>query len=225
MEQLLLLLRLNLLEAIRRRLHLLTLLAAVGMCALPSYMAMFGLPPSSLDRLCKDFGLTVVAFLGAVLAAYLGSTSLPSERDGRSLHALLTRPVPRHSYILAKVLSIVTQIGAAISLWTLCFSFSLAHFSEAGVDGRMFEAALGYWVETSVLALVCLVVSIWATPAVAAVLGLAAYLSGSLTDSNIFAVKEAVMQQLAMPGTTGSVLTSMGFLLLLAFLSFSRKEL
>ena len=183
MIRVLLLTKLNLLEAIRRQVHLITLFVGVGLLMLPPYINTLAMGLNAFERVSKDFGLTVVAYFGIAMALYMGSTGVPNDMERKTLHPLLARPLSRWQYLLAKYLAVVILLGISMMVLTSCLALSISSLSKE-YDVRLYQAALGYWMESSLLCAVAMLFSIFASPALAGVAGVFVYLTGGL--SNVF---------------------------------------
>jgi ABC-type transport system involved in multi-copper enzyme maturation permease subunit len=174
--------RLTLIETMRRQIQLLTFFLCVGICVLPSAVNVFGLGAS--DRVVKDIALTLIGFYGIALSVFFGSVALPGEVERKTLYPLVTRPMPRRSYLWGKWLGLMGFI--AFSLLVLaCALLAAMGLSGLPVDGQAFWAILGYVLEDGVLAAVCLMFSTFSSPPLAAVLGLFVYIVGGLPHAFI----------------------------------------
>ena len=78
--------RLQLLENIRRQVHLITLFMAFLMLILPAYVNAFSMGLKAFEIASKDFGLTLLGYYGVGMALTLGSSVVPRdiERKTRS---------------------------------------------------------------------------------------------------------------------------------------------
>jgi ABC-type transport system involved in multi-copper enzyme maturation permease subunit len=176
--------RLYLLGSLRRQVHLATMFLAVVVFALPHYVSAFSLGLNAFERVSKDFGLSLIGVFGVAMAVLLGSTSLPREVGTRALYPLLARPVSRSQFLAAHMLALVVLLGASLLTLgsSLCLSLSLM---TRAFDPGLFLAVFGSFLESMVVAAVCLAFSVKCSPALAGTIGGAVVLIGNLSGAFI----------------------------------------
>ncbi|MHB2021465.1 MAG: ABC transporter permease subunit [Candidatus Xenobia bacterium] len=169
--------RLNLLESVRRQVHLLTLFLGGILLIFPGFVNAFNL--GRPEKIVKDIGLTVIGYYITALAIFLGSVAIPGEIERKTIHPLLARPVSRFAYVAARFYSVLIQL--VLSLLLLGFALLAASWAFLQVtDWRLWIPILEYLLQASVLAAACVFFSTFASPILGAVLGIFTYMVGGL---------------------------------------------
>lgn len=176
--------KLYLLSNVRRQIHLATLFMAVILLMLPAYVNSFSLGLAAFDRVAKDFGLTAIGYFGVVMAIMLGSTSVPKELETRALYPILARPVSRGGYLTAHFLALAAILGGSLLFLGCSFSLAMAAMTKS-FDPKILLGTYTCYLQTVVVAAVCLAFSVKCSPALAGTIGAASYLIGSLSDAFI----------------------------------------
>jgi ABC-type transport system involved in multi-copper enzyme maturation permease subunit len=176
--------RLQLLENIRRQVHLVTLFMAFGMLILPSYVNAFSMGLQAFELVAKDFGLTLLSYYGVAMSLLLGSSVVPRDIERKTIYPILSRPLPRVSYLAGQFLGTATLLTASLLL--LAGALGLGIFSlSRHYDFDLFWAALGYSLECWVLISACLCFSTIASPPLAGVMGFFLYVIGGMSGAFI----------------------------------------
>lgn len=176
--------RLYLLGSIRRQAHLATLFLGFILLMLPAYVNAFSLGLGAFEKVAKDFGILIVGYFGVVMAIVLGSSSVPKDRESRSLHPILARPVSRGAYLVAHYLSIILLLGASMFTLGACLLVSITSISKT-FDPTLMVAIMATYMQACIVAAACLFFSTMASPALAGTAGAAIYLVGSLPETFI----------------------------------------
>lgn len=171
--------RLTILEGLRRHIWLVTFFLGVIISVVPVVANVFGL--GSSERVVKDVGLTVIGYYGVFLALLMGSSAVPGEIERKTIYPLLTRPLPRRSYLWGKWAGMMVFVVLSLTLLALCLMASSALFIRE-TDPRILYALVGYLVEDGVLMAACMFFSTFASPPLAGVLGAFVYVLGGLPD-------------------------------------------
>ena len=79
--------RVQLLENIRRQVHLITLFMAAGMLILPAYVNAFSMGLQAFGLVTKDFGLTAISYYGIAMALLLGCSTTDASTARRMVGA------------------------------------------------------------------------------------------------------------------------------------------
>ncbi|NDD30356.1 MAG: hypothetical protein EB084_19020 [Proteobacteria bacterium] len=174
--------RLTLIETLRRQIELITFFIAIGIAVLPTLTNAFGLGAS--DRVVKDIALTFMGYYGLLLALFFGSVAIPGEIERKLIYPVITRPMPRRAYLWGKWLGIMgfivfSQLVLGITLWG-SMAFLMKHY-----DLQIWKVVLGYLLEEAVVLAMCMAFSTFASPPLAAVLGLFVYIIGGLPQAFI----------------------------------------
>jgi len=173
--------RLQLLENLRRQVHLVTIFMAFLMLALPAYVNTFSMGLQAFEVAAKDFGLTLLSYYGVAMALMLGSSVVPRDIERKTIYPLLARPVARVSYLAGQFLG--TSILLVGSMFLLATALALGIAGLSSFDATIYAAALGYSLECTVLVAACLCFSTLASPPLAGVMGFFLYVVGGLSTA------------------------------------------
>lgn len=181
--------RLTMLENARKNIFHVLLIGALAVIAASTLLSFFTLGVQV--KILKDLSLTSIIVCGGLLAVALASTSLPAEIEHRTLYPVLARPVERWEVILGKYLGTLCTIY--IGLAGISIAFALVLLRYGGELDLMFGAALGFAaLEVAVIGAVATLLSVIVTPAVAAMLSLFIYISGSIKMAYLHPLGESI---------------------------------
>lgn len=182
--------RLQLLENLRRQVHLVTLGMAFVMLMLPAYVNAFSMGLEGFGRVAKDFGLTLINYYAVGLAVMLGSTVVARDLERRTLYPLLSRPISRLTYLAGQFVGVAALLGGSVLLLGACLLVSIGSLAQQ-LDLRLSLPLTGIVLESWVLAAACLCFSTFCSPPLAGVLGTFLYIIGGLSNSFIrFFIRE-----------------------------------
>jgi ABC-type transport system involved in multi-copper enzyme maturation permease subunit len=72
-------------------------------------------------RVAVDVGLAGISFFSVLMSIFLGIALLHKEIERRTIYTVLSKPVPRSSYLVGKFLGLATTMLVQIALMTLVF--------------------------------------------------------------------------------------------------------
>jgi len=176
--------RLQLLENLRRQVHLVTVFMVFIMLMLPAYVNAFSMGLQAFELVAKDFGLTLISYYGVAMALMLGSGVVPRDIERKTIYPILSRPLGRFSYLAGQFLGAAILLAASLLLLTGALAIGIASLSHR-MDLNLFGAALGYSLECSVLIAACLCFSTVASPPLAGVMGFFLYIVGGMSGAFI----------------------------------------
>ncbi len=78
--------------------------------------------PEQQLKLLKDVSFGALQLFSIVMAVCATALLLPRDLEDRTLYTILAKPVPRHEYLLGKLLGVLVLIGAGLILMDLAFS-------------------------------------------------------------------------------------------------------
>ncbi|MBS2035096.1 ABC transporter permease subunit [bacterium] len=174
--------RLQLMENVRRQVHLITVFMAFVMLALPAYVNTFSMGLQAFELTAKDFGLTLLSYYGVAMALMLGSSVVPLDIERKTIYPLLSRPVARVSYLAGQFLGTAVLLVGSMFLLATALGVGVAGLSHY-FDPALYAAALGYSLECTVLVAACLCFSTLASPPLAGVMGFFLYVVGGLSTA------------------------------------------
>ncbi len=159
-------------EAIHRRAFLVILFVGLlFMIAIPSMSVM---SPRQETMVLTSAMLGIIQITGISLAITIGSNTLPTEIDNRTVYLMLSKPLSRYHFYIGKALGIICTIISVITLMS-CVLFILPFLWQKpywyNQLPSMIEGVLMYMAQCSLLSAVTFFFSTFLTPMVAFFLG------------------------------------------------------
>jgi ABC-type transport system involved in multi-copper enzyme maturation permease subunit len=145
-------------------------------------------------KIIKDLGLAVIELAGVLMAVVIGVGLVSREIERRSIFALLTKPLPRHEFIIGKYLGLVLTVmvnvvGMAAALY-LMLAFAAARMpiesqlvlDSPVVDPRLLLVVVMIGAELSLLIAVALFFSAFSSSGLLSIVfTVGIYLTGLLS--------------------------------------------
>lgn len=166
-------------QTIRQRLFLNILVFGIGMVIFAMVVSniTFGYP----DRVVRSIGLSGVNIATNLLALLVGVSLVHGEIDKKTLFVVLTRPVPRWTYVVGRYLGLVIALLGVVAGFGLVFFAMLLYVN--GTPSYQDIVALGMsFVEACVLGGFAVVLSSFSSPSLSAGIGLGFWIACSSTD-------------------------------------------
>lgn len=140
-------------------------------------------------RLILDLGLASINLFGVLIAIFVGIGLVSKEIDRKTIYTIVSKPIPRHAFLLGKYLGLVITllantlvmvVGLLIVLWVM----------EVPVTGLFFQSIALIFLELMVITAVALLFSTFTSSTLSAIFTLAIYVIGHLAgDLKEFAKK------------------------------------
>ena len=172
--------KLYLLGCFRQQIHLCTLFLSVLLFLLPAYINAFSLGMDMFEQVTTDFGLTLIGYFLLGLGLLLGSTSLPEEVETRRLYPVLARSISRTGFLSAHLLAILSVLALSGLVLGFCLAGSLGLLTRS-FNPWIFQGILGSFLQSAIVASLCLACSVRLSPALSAAVGLSVFVVGSLS--------------------------------------------
>lgn len=83
------------------------------------------LNPEQQLKLLKDVSFGALQIFSLVIGIVATALLLPRDLEDRTLYTILSKPVPRHEYLLGKLLGVLALIGAGLLVMDVAFSLVL----------------------------------------------------------------------------------------------------
>lgn len=133
----------------------------------------FGVP----ERVAVDFGLGMLSLSSLAISLFLGVGLLTKEIESRTVYMIISRPVPRHSFILGKILGLMgIQVINLILLGIM--TITTTYFLGGEINHLLYATIFFIFLESLLLLLVVSFVSLYANNVLTVLLSLVFLLLG-----------------------------------------------
>lgn len=164
-------------EAVRNKIFYLLITFAI-LFVLSSHVVSL-LVISDRMKIIKDFGLAAIDFFGVLIAIFTGINLVYKEIERKTIHTILTKPIPRSTFILGKFmglsLTLLVSLGAMFTVFSL---FLLA--SSGSVDPNVLLYFVFLFMQLMVLVALSLLFSSFSTPILSSIFTICLYLIGQV---------------------------------------------
>ena len=135
----------------------------------------YGVP----ERVALDFGLGMLSLSSLGISLFLGVGLLSKEIDSRTVYMVISRPVPRYSFILGKILGLMgIQIVNVLILSLMTVSATLLLGGQ--ISGLLVWAIVFTLIESLMLLLVVVLISLLANTVLSVLLSVVLLLLGHI---------------------------------------------
>lgn len=115
-------------ESIRQPVFSVLLLIGALALVLNVFLAAYSMEPGTGDnKILIDLGLSTVLLVGLLLAAFTATGVIAEEIEAKTVLTVVSKPVPRPLFVLAKFLGVVAAIGVAHLTLSCVFALTLRH--------------------------------------------------------------------------------------------------
>lgn len=130
-------------------------------------------------RVLVDLGLGAMSLMGVFLAIYLSAGVLPREIERRTLFLVVTRPITRSTFLVARFAGNLLTLGALLAAMTAVYGLQLLAF---GVEftGTQGAAILALFAELALLSAVGFLMSSFSGTLVSALVTAGLFFAGHL---------------------------------------------
>jgi ABC-type transport system involved in multi-copper enzyme maturation permease subunit len=135
-------------------------------------------------RIIADLGLSAMAFVSTLMAAFLGAGLIAGDLERRVIYTVVAKPVSRSDYLIGRYLG----LAAALVMNLLAMAVLLAALlvaeagSSAPLDAALGAAVLMLCAQTLVVAAVATMFSSFTSTTLAAIFTLSIAIAGHLTN-------------------------------------------
>nr|WP_216623228.1 ABC transporter permease subunit [Corallococcus exercitus] len=133
----------------------------------------------TFDRVLTDFGLGMMSLILVFLTIFLSSGLLSREIERRTIFLVVTKPVSRAQFLLARLAGNMLTLGVLLLAMMAVFVGELLLFG-ASVTVTQWVAAAGLWLELLVISSAGLLFSSMSGPAVSAIATTGVYFAGHI---------------------------------------------
>ncbi|WP_163995367.1 ABC transporter permease [Pyxidicoccus caerfyrddinensis] len=135
---------------------------------------------STFDRVVTDFGLGVMSLLLVFLSIYLSSGLLSREIERRTIFLMVSKPMSRSRFLLARLAGNMLTLGVLLVAMTLLFWLQLV-LNLAPITQPQLAALWGLYLELFVLTSAGFLLSTFASQLVSALVTTGLYFAGHLS--------------------------------------------
>lgn len=143
----------------------------------------------SQDRILRDVGFATIDVFGLTIAIFLGIGMVNREIEKRTLYTVISKPVPRWSFVLGKFVGLGLTLLATAGLMLVGFLLTLWSY-RSPIDAVIGQAFLGLMVELAVVTAFAIFCSTWTSSTLSAFLTVSLFAIGHLaSDIRFFGQK------------------------------------
>jgi ABC-type transport system involved in multi-copper enzyme maturation permease subunit len=165
-------------EAIRNK--LLYTLLGFSLLMIGAGVLLASLSYVEVDEILQDMGLASIRFFSAGIAIFVGIGLIHNEVDRRTIFTILSKPVSRTEFLIAKWAGLTATVWLNLFLMACTFgAVSLISGAPVGLDHAVAIALIG--LELMVLVAIATLFSAFTTPMLAACFTLGLWLIGHLS--------------------------------------------
>lgn len=140
-------------------------------------------------KIIKDFGLAAISLFGVLIAIFVGIGLVHKELDKRTIYTVLSKPLPRHEFLLGKYLGLLLTLLVNLAIMAagllLVLYFFLWDFSPS-----LLWAFYFIYLELMLLTALTIFFSSFTTSTLSAIFTLALFVIGHLSpDLKLLALK------------------------------------
>lgn len=135
-------------EAVRQPVFSVLLLIGTLGLILNLFLSAYSMEPGSGDnKVLIDLGLSTVLLVGLLLAAFAATGVIADEIEAKTVLTVVSKPVPRPLFVLAKFLGVAGAIGVAHLTLSCVFTLTIRHGvlqnAQDQLDGPVLLLGLG----------------------------------------------------------------------------------
>lgn len=134
---------------------------------------------TSHDRILRDVGFATMNLFGVAMAIFLGVGMVNREIEKKTIYTVVSKPVPRWSFILGKGAGLTLTLLAVVGLMFLGFLGTLALYGSP-IESVLLQGFYGLMLEVVVLTSFAIFCSTWTSSTLSAFLSAAMFVVGHL---------------------------------------------
>lgn len=167
-------------ETVRDRILLVVVLFALAMIVAGIWLASISL--GQQGRLMADFGLVAVSAFGVMVGVFVAGGLVHKEVDKRTVFVLFSKPLGRGQFIAGKFAGLAGTMSLVVAGMTV-FLFLVAWLVSGEPNGWIVVAGALIYLQVLVVVAVTIMFSTFASPVLAAVLGICVFCAGQLSHN------------------------------------------
>jgi ABC-type transport system involved in multi-copper enzyme maturation permease subunit len=169
-------------EALRRKLQVNLLLFGLFMVGVSYVVSTLTL--GEMHRIISDLGLSSMAFIGSLIAVFLGAGSVSGDIDRRVVYAVIAKPVSRSEYVIGRYAGL--SVALLLNLLAMAVALAAILAFDAGslrvLGGTFWAAVAMVGVQLMIVAAVAVFFSSITTTTLAAIFALGVTIAGQLSN-------------------------------------------
>lgn len=131
-------------------------------------------------KIMTDMGLLAIWLFGSMISIFIGTGMIYKEIDKRTLYTILSKPIPRWSFVMGKYLGLLLTTYVNLAILSAVFLGYLA-LVGAPISMALFQALLLTFFEMMMLTALAILFSTASTPILSAIFTLMIFTIGQLT--------------------------------------------
>jgi ABC-type transport system involved in multi-copper enzyme maturation permease subunit len=150
------------------------IIAAVGILLTKalSYIA-----PETEQKMVIDFGILLIAFFGAIIAIFNGSSLIYKDLEKRTIYTVMSKPIHRYQFVVGKFLGLFFSISLSLSFLALVFVI-YCFVSNISLSMAFLWAIIFIYLQICMIISVSMVFSLLSSPLLSATFTLMFYIFG-----------------------------------------------
>jgi len=141
------------------------------------------------DRVIKHVGLSAINLFGIFLAMFVGVNLVYNEMERRTIYTIVAHGVPRQDFIIGKFLGLLLTIFFNFVLMAVILSLVIAITPNTFWHWAIAYAVFMSLFEMMIIIAFAILFSSFSTPVISAILTLAVYIIGQLSDDLLNYIK------------------------------------
>jgi len=166
-------------ETVRNRVMVNILIFAVGLILLSLVVGDWSL--GHQVKVIKDFGLSAMSIFGLLIAIFIGIRLMVQELEQRTIYVIASKPIYRWEIVVGKYIGLGVTLAVNVVLMSLAL-WGADLIMEGKMDLGLVPAILLIYVEILLIVGFALFFSSFAAPTLSALLTLAVFIIGHLSE-------------------------------------------
>jgi Cu-processing system permease protein len=135
---------------------------------------------STFDRVVIDVGLGSLSLMLVLMSIYLSSGLLNREIERRTIYLMVTKPISRGTFLLARLAGNMLTLGVLLTLMSLVFFLQLA-LTQNPIEAIHVLSLVLLWFELLILSSIGVTMSTFSSPIVSGLVTIGVFFAGHLS--------------------------------------------
>lgn len=133
--------------------------------------------PETEEKMVIDFGIFAIAFFGAIIAIFNGSSLIYKDLEKRTIYTVITKPIHRYQFVVGKFLGLLFSIVLSLSLLVVVF-IMYCLYMKIPLSLAFFWAIIFIFIQICMIISISMVFSLISSPLLSATFTLMFYIFG-----------------------------------------------